>query len=102
MSVNSVHVNDEYNLSPPSKYYIAATPRVSIELRNTTRNAGLIDTKAEINIITLDLARRTGFPIRDGPRFINIIFQIGHSREFYKVIKKMSVKIGSIVNTILI
>ena len=75
---------------------------MSIELRNTIRNAGLIDTRVKINIITLDLARRTGFSIRDESRFINIISQTGHSREFYKVIKKMPVKIGLIINTVFI
>ncbi len=72
---------------------------MSIELENTTRNVGLIDTKAEINIITLDLARRTGFPIQDGPRFMNMIFQTDHSREFYRVIEEISTKIGLVINT---
>ncbi len=71
-----------------------------IELKNTARNAKLIDTRTEINIITLNLARRAGFPIRDGPRFMNIVSQIGHSREFYEVVKKVPIKIGSAVNTV--
>ncbi len=45
-----------------------------VEFGGTVRNAGLIDTGVEINIITLDLVRCAGFPIRDGPRFINMIF----------------------------
>ncbi len=53
-----------------------------------------------LNIITLDLARRARFPIRDGSRFINIISQTGHSRKFYKIVEKMSIKIGSAINTI--
>ena len=73
---------------------------MSIEFGNTARNVGLIDTGVEINIIMLDLARRAGFPIRDEPRFINMISQTGHSREFYKVIEEVSVKIGSVVNTV--
>ena len=56
--------------------------------------------KVKINIITLNLARCVEFPIRDGSRFINIISQTGHSREFYKVIEKVPVKIGSAVNTV--
>ena len=62
---------------------------MSIKLEDITRNAKLIDTGAEINIITLNLARRTEFPIRDGSRFINIISQTGYSREFYKIIEKI-------------
>ncbi len=77
-------------------------PRVSIEFEDTARNAKLIDTKAEINIITLNLIRRVGFPIRDGPRFINIISQTGHSRGFYKMIEEVSVKIELVINTVLI
>jgi len=46
---------------------------MSIKFRNIIRSAGLIDTKIEINIIMLDLARRVGFPIRDEFRFINMI-----------------------------
>ena len=53
-----------------------------------------------LNIITLDLARRAGFPIRDGSRFINMVSQTGHSREFYKVVEEVPVKIGSTVNTV--
>ncbi len=72
---------------------------MSIKFRNIIRSAGLIDTKIEINIIMLDLARRVGFPIRDGPRFINMISQTSYSREFYKIIEEVSIKIGSAVNT---
>ncbi len=73
-----------------------------IEFENTTQSAGFIDTGAEINIITLDLARRAGFPIRDESRFINIVSQTGHFRGFYKVVEKVLIKIGSTINTVLI
>ena len=71
-----------------------------IEFEDTARSAELIDTRTEINIITLNLARRARFPIRDGPRFINIISQTNHSREFYRVVEEMPIKIGSAVNTV--
>ncbi len=100
MSVSSIYVNGERDLSPLLRYYITATPRVSVEFGDTTRSVGLIDTGVEINVITLDLARRAGFPIRDGSRFINMVYQIGHSRGFYGVIEKIPIKIGSAVNTI--
>ncbi len=47
--------------------------RMFIKFGDTVRSVGLIDTGVEINIIILDLARYTGFPIRDGSKFINII-----------------------------
>ncbi len=78
------------------------TPRVSIEFGDTARNAELIDTEVKINIIILNLARRAGFPIRDGSRFINIISQTGHSRGFYKIVEEVPIKIGSAINTIFI
>ena len=71
-----------------------------IELKNTTRNAGLIDIRTEINIITLNLTRRAGFPIQDKPRFINMISQTDHSRGFYKIIEKVFIKIRLAVNTV--
>ncbi len=73
---------------------------MSVEFENITRSVELIDTGVEINIITLDLARRVGFPIRDGSRFINIISQTGHSRGFYRVIEEVFIKIESTINTI--
>ena len=100
MSVSFVHVSGEHGLSPLLKYYIVATLRVSIEFGDTTRNAGLIDTGAEINIMTLDLAIRTGFPIRDGSRFMNIVFQIDYFRGFYGVVEEVPVKIRLAVNTV--
>src|SRR6266498_5093956 len=100
MFISSIYVNGERGLSLLLKYYIAATPRVPIEFGNTARNAGLIDTRVEINIITLNLARRIRFPIRDGPRFINIVSQTDHSRGFYRMIEEMPVKIGSAINTV--
>ena len=100
MSISSIHVNGERNLFSLLKYYIAATPRVPIELEGTIRSAELIDTKIKINIITLDLARRAGFPIRDRFRFINIISQTDHSRGFYGIIEEVLVKIRLAVNTI--
>ncbi len=73
---------------------------MSVEFGGIVRNAGLIDTKIDINIITPNLTRRVGFPIRDKPRFINIVSQTGHSRKFYKVIEEEFIKIGSAVNTV--
>ncbi len=71
-----------------------------IEFGNTARSVKLIDTRTKINIITLNLARRAGFPIRNGPKFINMISQTGHSRGFYRIVKEVSVKIGSAINTV--
>jgi len=71
-----------------------------VEFGGTVRSTGLIDTGAEINIIILNLIRRAGLPIRDESRFINIISQINYSREFYKIIEKISIKIGSAMNTV--
>ncbi len=76
------------------------TPKILIEFGGTVRNVELIDTRTEINIIILNLARSIGFPIRDGPRFINMISQTGHSRGFYRVVEEISIKIGSAMNTI--
>ncbi len=75
---------------------------MSIEFGGTARSAGFIDTGVEINVMMLDLARRVGFPIRDGSRFINMVSQIGYSRKFYGVVEEVSVKIGSAVNTVFI
>ena len=73
MFVSFIYVNGEYDLSPLPRYYIAATPRVFVELGDTARSVGLIDIGVKINIMTLDLARRARFPIRDGPRFMNMV-----------------------------
>ena len=102
MSVSSIYVSGEYDLSPLLKYYIVVTSRISIEFEDTTRSVGFIDNRAEINIITLDLARRVGFPIRDGFRFMNIVSQTDYFRGFYRVVEEVSVKIGSAVNTVFI
>jgi len=72
--ISSIQVNGEHDLSPLLRYYIAATPRVSVKFEGTARSVRLIDIEIEINIITLNLARRAGFPIRDGSRFMNMIF----------------------------
>ncbi len=71
-----------------------------IEFKNIIRSVGLIDTRAEINVITLNLAKYIRFPIRDESRFINIVSQINYSREFYKVIEKVPIKIQSTINTV--
>ena len=75
---------------------------MSIEFGDTARNAELIDTEVKINIIILNLARRVGFPIQDESKFMNMISQTGHSREFYRVVEKVPVKIGLIINTVFI
>ncbi len=73
-----------------------------VEFGNTARSVGFIDTRVEINIITLNLIRRVRFPIRDGSKFMNMIFQTGHSRGFYEIVEEVSVKIGLAINTIFI
>ncbi len=102
MFVSSVYVSGEYGFSSLLRYYIVAMSRVSVEFEDTARSVGLIDTGVEINIITLDLARRAEFPIRDGFRFMNMISQIGYSRGFYKMVEEVSVKIGLVINTVFI
>ncbi len=73
-----------------------------VEFEDTVRSAGFIDTGVEINVITLDLARRAGFPIRDESRFMNMVSQINHFRGFYGVVEEVPVKIGLAVNTVFI
>ena len=70
-----------------------------VEFGGTVRSTGLIDTGAEINIIILSLTRRARLPIQDESKFINIISQTSHSREFYRVIEEVLIKIGLTVNT---
>src|SRR6266536_456999 len=100
ISINSIHVNGEHDLSPLLRYYIAATLRIPIELGDTARSARFIDTRAKINVITLNLAKRIEFPIRDGSRFMNMVSQTNHFRRFYRVVEEIPVKIGSAVNTV--
>ena len=73
-----------------------------IEFKDIIRSVKLIDTRVEINIITLDLVKRAKFPIQDESRFMNMISQTGHSREFYGVVEEVFIKLRSAINTVFI
>ena len=80
---------------PISKKYILSIPRTRVQINSLFTTYRLLDTEAEINIITDKLARTTGLAIRYNPR-IGIKFYTRYQKEFIRVCKNVSIYIRAI------
>ena len=78
-----------------SKKYISSIPRARVQINSLFTTYRLLDTEAEINIITDKLARAASLVIRYSPR-IGIKSYTRHRKEFIEVCKDVSIYIGVI------
>ena len=80
---------------PISKEYISSTPRARVQINSLFTTYRLLDIKAEINIITDELARAAGLAIWYSPR-IGIKSYTRYRKEFIGVCKDVSIYIRAI------
>ena len=88
VSISSVSTRSEV------RKYVAATPKVKVRLEGTSVTA-LIDTGAEVNVMTKGVADALGLPMRADPR-LTLIAHTGHSRPFDGVYEDVEIDVGGV------
>ena len=88
--VNSLGVGQD-----DERLYVAKTPRAVIRLNGELCKA-LIDTGAEINVMTEEARDRCNLPIRMEPN-LRLISHTGHRRDFIGVCEDVDVSVGGAV-----
>ena len=84
MSINEVE----------ERVYVASTPKTKVQLNNNFCRA-LIDTRAEINVMTDEVRRKFDLPMRPAPA-LQLISHTGHRRDFLGVCKEVDILIGGV------
>jgi len=76
--------------------YSVATPKIKVRINNEILITAMINTRAEINIITIDLVERSGLVMTPSPP-LTIIGHGGERRRFEGVCENTPIQIGGIV-----
>ena len=87
--VDSIEVID----TEAKNYYLASTPKVPIRMDSGTRYTALLDTGAEINVMTEEMMIKEGLPMRPRPH-LNLVGHTGHSKNFLGVCEDVAISIG--------
>ena len=84
MSINEVE----------ERVYVASTPKTKVRLNNNFCRA-LINTGAEINVMTNEVRKKFNLPMRPAPA-LQLISHTGHRRDFLGVCEEIDVSIGRV------
>ena len=94
VKVSSIEISRDGRLS-----YMESSPRIDVQVGTSSPLLrGLVDTGAEVNVITAKLAATARLPIRPEPN-IAIVSHTGHKRHFTGVCDNVIVSIGGIALT---
>jgi hypothetical protein len=82
--------------SPASILYTVKSPRMVVNLGGEASVRALLDTGAEINVMTLDIAQEAGLAMRRNPKLV-LVSHTGNTRGFVGVCENVEVQVGGIV-----
>ena len=77
--------------------YTRSTPKAKVRVGDGGRYKSLLDSGAEVNVMTYDVAKREGLAMRPYPN-INLISHTGHRKEFLGVCENVEVDIGGVAS----
>lgn len=71
------------------------SPKAKVRLEDGSKITALLDTGAEINVMTREVMEDAGLAMRQGPKLV-LISHIGHSRPFLGLCGDVEVAIGDL------
>jgi len=77
------------------KLYAAATPKLKVRVNDETLVHAMLDTGAEINVMTSEVAKAAGLAIRANPR-LTLVSHAGDRRQFDGICEDVEIDIGGI------
>ncbi len=76
-------------------WYSIGSPKAKVRLEDGSKVTALLDTGAEINVMTREVMEDAGLAIRRGPK-LELISHTGHSRPFFGFCEDVEVAIGGL------
>jgi hypothetical protein len=83
--------------SEENPYYAVSTPKLSVRLNGTAQVKAMIDTGAEINVMTQGLADDCGLAVTGNPH-LTLVSHNGERRSFEGLCENVQVEIGSVTS----
>ena len=78
-------------------HYLEDTPKIRVRIGNAIRaTLGLIDTGAEVNVITEGLAHEARLPVRPEPS-VTMVSHTGHTKQFTGICDDVEIDVGGVV-----
>lgn len=71
------------------------TPKTKVRLEDGPKVTALLDTGAEINVMTKEVMEDSGFAMREGPK-LELVSHTGQSRPFLGLCEDVEVAIGGL------
>lgn len=91
--VNTLESSKAVETKKPRSWYSIGSPKAKVRLEDGSKVTTLLDTGAEINVMTREVMEDKGLAIQRGPK-LELVFHTSHSRLFLGLCKDVEVVIG--------
>ena len=93
--VNTLESSEGLEARKPRSWYSMRSPKAKVKLEDGSKVTTLLDTGAEINVITKEVMEDAGLAMRRGPK-LELVSHTGHSRPFLGLCEDLEVAIGGL------
>lgn len=93
--VNSLDTDNYQEAATSPTWYSMGSPKTKVRLEDGSKVLALLDTGAEIDLMTREVMEDAGLAIRRGPR-LELVSHTGHSRPFLGLCKDVKVAVGGL------
>ena len=93
--VNTLGSSEASETKKPFLWYSMGSPKAKVRLEDGSKITALLDTGAEINVMTREIMEDAGLAMRQGPR-LELVSHTGHSRPFLGLCEDVEVTIGGL------
>ena len=93
--VNTLESSEGLEARKPRSWYSMGSPKAKVRLEDGSKVTALLDTGAEINVMTREVMEDAGLAMRRGPK-LELVSHTGHSRPFLGLCEDVEVAIGGL------
>ena len=93
--VNTLGSGEILEAKKPFSWYSMGSPKAKVRLEDGSKITALLDTGAEINVMTREVMEDAGLAMRQGPK-LELVSHTGHSRPFLGLCEDVEVAIGGL------
>ena len=93
--VNSLDVDSRQETTAAHSWYSMGSPKTKVCLEDGSKVLALLDTGAEINVMTKEIMEDAGLAMRRGPR-LELVSHTGHSQPFLDLCEDVEVAVGGL------
>ena len=93
--VNTLESGEAVETKKTRSWYSMGSPKAKVRLEDGSKVTALLDTGAEINVMTREVMEDAGLAMRRGPK-LELVSHTGHSRPFLGLCEDVEVVIGGL------